>query len=164
MADTAPVTQIDASYLNGLKAQLQELLDTVNDQITGLGTKGVTSDTTSFIQPVTSQLKVAAGTAGFDVGKELNTALSALGGSVSDQLAWLKKVLTDMISEITTTVNSFSASESLNEEAVETLATDFANTISDIGTPAASGSSAPASSGSSSPAPSGSSAPAKTGS
>ena len=41
-----------------------------------------------------------------------------MGGSIHDQLTWLNKVLTDMISEITTTVNSFGNTESLNTESV----------------------------------------------
>ena len=58
-----------------------------------------------------------------------------MGGSVNEQLTWLQKVLTDMINEITTTVNSFSGTESLNNEAVSQLLTDFGNTINDMNNP-----------------------------
>jgi hypothetical protein len=55
-----------------------------------------------------------------------------MGGSVNDQLTWLERVLNDMINEITTTVQSFSGTESLNNDAVSQLITDFQNTISDM--------------------------------
>jgi methyl-accepting chemotaxis protein len=140
MPATSPVTQINASYLNGLKSNLQELLDQVNQQLSGLGAKGVTSTTTSFIEPVTAALQVAAGASPFAAGAAFNQALKSMGGSVNDQLIWLKKVLTDMISEITTTVNSFSATESLNDESASQVASDFAKTISDLNTPGGSSS------------------------
>jgi len=111
MAATSPVTQIDANYLNGLKSQLQDLLDQVNQQLSGLGTKGATALTTSYINPVTSALQVAAGASPFAAGAAFNTALKSMGTSINDQLTWLKKVLTDMISEVDTTVSSFSATE-----------------------------------------------------
>jgi len=135
------VTQINADYLKKLQGNLQDLLGQVNDQIQGLGTKGATGSTTSFIPPVTSSLTVAAGASSFNAGAAINKALSAMGGSVSDQLTWLKHVLTDMISEITTTVNSFSGTESLNNESVTQLMNDFQKTINDINSPAGSGSS-----------------------
>ena len=140
MPATSPVTQINAGYLNGLKSNLQELLDQVNQQLSGLGTKGVTATTTTFIEPVNSALQVAAGASPFAAGAAFNQALKSMGGSVNDQLIWLKKVLTDMISEITTTVNSFSATESLNDESASQVASDFAKTISDLNTPVSSSS------------------------
>lgn len=137
------VTQIDASYLDTLKNQLTDLQHQVEQQLNGLGTAGATPETVSFIEPITSSIKVAAGASSFDAGAALNTALGTMGGSVHDQLTWLDKVLGDMISEITTTVASFHGTESLNNESVDQLITDFQNTISDINTPAGSGSGSP---------------------
>jgi hypothetical protein len=140
MASDTGVTQIDSTYLTNLQNQLRDLHTQVEQQLTGMGTAGVTSTTTSFIEPITSTLHVAAGTASFDAGAALNSALSAMGGSVHDQLTWLGTVLNDMIGEITTTVSSFNGTESLNNETVDQLISDFQNTIGAINTPAASNS------------------------
>ncbi|HEY2579883.1 MAG TPA: hypothetical protein VGI74_26520 [Streptosporangiaceae bacterium] len=135
MSSGAPVTQIDTTYLDGLKSTLQELQTEVEQQLHGLGTGGATPNTLSFIEPVDSSLKLAAGSASFDAGAALNKALAAMGGSVHDQLTWLDKVLGDMINEITNTVASFKGTESLNNEGVDKLISDFQSTISDINTP-----------------------------
>lgn len=137
------VTQINADYLKKLQSNLQDLLDQVNDQIQGLGTKGATGATTSFIPPVTENLTLAAGATSFDAGGTIVKALQAMGGSVASQLAWLKNVLTDMIAEITTTISSFTGTESLNNESVAQLMNDFQKTINDVNSPAGSGSSNP---------------------
>lgn len=136
------VTQIDANYLNTLKGQLQDQQKLVQDQLTGLGTNGVSWYTTNYINPV-NNLPLLAGPSGFEAGTTLAQALTKMGGSVYDQLTWLNKVLTDMISEITTTVNSFSGTESLNNEAVDKLISDFQRTIGDMGHPASSSTSNP---------------------
>jgi len=137
------VTQIDATYLNTLKGKLTGLQHEVEQQLTGLGTAGATSETVSFIEPITSSIKVAAGATSFDAGAALNTALGTMGGSVHDQLTWLNQVLGDMITEITTTVSALHGTESLNNESVDQLITDFQHTISDMNTPAGSGSGTP---------------------
>ena len=135
MAAGSGVTQIDTTYLDGLKTTLQDLQTEVEQQLRGLGTGGATPNTLSFIEPVDSSLKLAAGSASFDAGAALNKALSTMGGSVHDQLTWLDKVLGDMINEITTTVASFKGTESLNNEGVDKLISDFQTTIGDINTP-----------------------------
>jgi hypothetical protein len=130
MASTG-VTQIDASYLNGLKAQLQDLQSQVELQIRGLGAAGTGASTTNYI-PSADNLTLQAGTSSFDAGQMIATALKTVGGSVHDRLVWLDQVLTDMVAEITTTVNKFKGTESLNNEAVDQLTTDFQNTIGDM--------------------------------
>jgi hypothetical protein len=136
------VTQIDATYLNTLKGQLQTVLGDVNNQL-----KGVGSSPAGWVNPVDQNFSVLDGPDGFNAGAQLNTALKAMGGSVNQQLTWLQKVLTDMINEITNTVNSFSGTESINTESVDQLITDFQSTIKDVnnppssaGTPSGSGS------------------------
>jgi hypothetical protein len=141
MSSGAGVTKIDTTYLDGLKTTLQDLQNEVEQQLQGLGTSGAGPGTLSFIEPVTSSIKLAAGASSFDAAVAINNQLSTMGGSVNDQLNWLYKVLGDMISEITTTVASFQGTESLNNESVDQLMTDFQNTISDVNTPAGSGSS-----------------------
>jgi hypothetical protein len=129
----ADVTQIDTDYLNTLKAQLEQLDSQVEAQIKGIGPSSDPA-TTNYINPV-NDLTLLAGPAGFDAGTAIANALKTAGGSVYDQLEWLDKVLKDMISEITTTVSSFNGTESLNNDAVDTLMTDFQNTINDMSNP-----------------------------
>lgn len=142
-ASGAGVTQINKSYLLNLQTQLQDILDQVEAQLRGLGTTGTSTGTTNFIQAVNSSLSVVAGPAGFQAGADLNNALKSMGGSVNDQLTWLQKVLTDMISEITTTVNSFTSTEQLNEESVDQLMTDFQQTIASMSSPPGAGTTPP---------------------
>jgi hypothetical protein len=123
--------QIDTTYLNNLQSQLQTLLTAVEGQLRGIGTTS-SPQTSGFLNTVDQTLTVQAGATTFNAGAALNTALKNMGGSVHDQLTWLQRVLTDMISEITTTVQSFSGTESLNNDTVEQLITDFQSTISDM--------------------------------
>jgi hypothetical protein len=131
------VTQVDLSYLQKLKTTLSAMQTQVEDQIRG---QGASSDptTTLFIGPVDSTLTVHAGGVGagagstFDIATALASTLSAMGGSVHDQLAWLDTTLGDMITEITATVNSFGTTESANNEVMDKLISEFQTTISAI--------------------------------
>jgi hypothetical protein len=143
MASSGSVTEIDQTYLTNLQTTLQDILTGVEGQLRGLGTAGANSTSTIYIGPVDSSLTVKAGPTSFDAGAALDAALKTMGGSVHDQLEWLEKVLTDMISEINTTVSSFGASEQLNEESVDQLMSDFQTTISDMNTPPGSGTPTP---------------------
>jgi hypothetical protein len=146
------VTQIDTTYLTGLQNQLQTILTDVQNQLKGTGASS-DPNTSGWLGPVDQNLAVQGGDKStFNAAAALNTALGAMGGSVNSQLTWLQKVLTDMINEITTTIQSFSGTESLNNEAVTTLISDFQNTISDM-------SNGPGGSSSSTPPPSGSTPP-----
>jgi hypothetical protein len=137
MSSSGKVTQINKDYLNNLKNRLSDLLTDVENQLKGVGASSAPG-TTTYIQPVDQTLTVnAGGNTGvpFNAATALNKALGAMGGSVHDQLTWLHKTLTDMIGEITTTVNSFSGTESLNNESVAQLISDFQNTIGDFNNP-----------------------------
>jgi hypothetical protein len=130
------VTQIDKAYLTTLAGQLDTLLGEVKAQIAGLGQGGAKSGTLNFVPAISStSLEVQAGSKAFNAGTVLNDALDTMGGSVAQQLAWLEKVLTDMINEIHTTIMSFTGTESLNNESVDQLITQFQNTINDVNTP-----------------------------
>jgi hypothetical protein len=134
-ASSDNVTHFSVAYLNKLKARLAEMQAQVTDQMSGQG--GSADPTTSlWIDPVDSALSVRAGGAGasatFDAASALNTALTSMGGSVHDQLAWLRKVLGDMIDEITVTVNSFGTTESVNNEIMDKLISEFKTTIGAI--------------------------------
>jgi hypothetical protein len=133
MAQDGNTTQIDSTYLNNLKGQLQGIQTDVQSQLNGIGAGD--SSLSGWISAVDENLTVTAGAQSFNAGKALNTALGKMGGSIHDQLTWLNKVLTDMIGEITTTVNSFGNTESLNTESVQTLMSDFQHTISDMNNP-----------------------------
>lgn len=129
------VTHFSVAYLNKLKARLAEMQAQVTNQMNGRG--GSADPATSlWIDPVDSALTVRAGGAGagatFDAASALNTALTSMGGSVHDQLAWLRKVLGDMIDEITVTVNSFGTTESANNEIMDKLISEFRTTIGAI--------------------------------
>jgi len=142
MAQDGNTTQIDSTYLNNLKGQLQGIQTDVQSQLNGIGAGD--PSLSGWISAVDQSLTVTAGAQNFNAGKALNTALGKMGGSIHDQLTWLNKVLTDMINEITTTVNSFGNTESLNTESVATLLSDFQHTINDMNNPpGASGSSTP---------------------
>jgi hypothetical protein len=130
----ADVTQIDTDYLNTLKTQLEQLESEVKAQIKGIGPSNDPA-TTNYINPV-NDLTLLAGPSAFDAGTAIANAVKTAGGSVYDQLEWLDKVLNDMIEEITTTVNAFHGTESLNNDAVDTLLSDFPNTINDLNSPA----------------------------
>jgi hypothetical protein len=127
------VTQVDLSYLQKLKTRLSAMQTQVEDQIRGQGSSSDPA-TTLWIGPVDSTLTVRAGGAGstFDIATALTSALSTMGGSVHDQLAWLDTTLGDMIAEITATVNSFGTTESANNDAMGKLISEFQTTISAI--------------------------------
>ena len=134
MATNGNVTEIDADYLNGLQDELQTVLTNVKNQLNGIGASS-DPNVSGWLGPVDQTLSVVAGGSSFNAGTVLNTALKNMGGSVHDQLTWLEKVLTDMINEITTTVHSFSGTESLNNDTVEQLMSDFQGTIDDMNAP-----------------------------
>jgi hypothetical protein len=131
MAD-GNVTQIDTDYLNQLKAQLEEIDSQVEAQLRGIGPSSNPA-TTNYINPV-NDLNLLAGPAGF-AGTALANALKSAGNSVYDQLQWLDKVLKEMSDEITSTISTLNGTESLNNDAVDTLITDFQNTINDMNNP-----------------------------
>jgi hypothetical protein len=145
MAANTSVTQIDTTYLQGLQGQLQTILGEVEDQLRGIGASS-DPNVTGWLGPVDQNLNVQAGPTTFNAGAALNNALKAMGGSVNEQLTWLKKVLTDMINEITTTIQSFSGTESLNNDTVAQLISDFQSTINDMNSPPGGSSSNPPSS------------------
>jgi hypothetical protein len=146
MSSGGGVTQIDTTYLDSLKSYLEEVQSWVDQQIKGMGTTGVGPNTASYLQAVSGATSVDAGTASFEVAGNLNTALKSMGTSVSQELGWLNKTVSAMISEITTTVAKFQGTESLNNDTVQQLISDFQNTISDMNTPPGSGSSSSSSS------------------
>jgi hypothetical protein len=133
------VTQVDLTYLKTLKSTLGSMQTQVEDRIKGQGNSD-DPGTTLWIGPVDSSLTVRAGGVGagsgsgstFDVAAALTSALSSMGGSVHDQLAWLDKVLGDMISEITATENAIGTTEGANHESVDNLISEFRMTIGTI--------------------------------
>ncbi len=134
MTTPTNTTQIDTTYLQGLQNQLQTILTDVKDQLRGVGASPNPS-VHGWLETVDQTLNVQGGGSSFNAGAALNTALKNMGGSVHDQLTWLEKVLNDMINEITTTIQSFSGTESLNNDAVSQLISDFQNTINDMNNP-----------------------------
>ncbi|HUZ26732.1 MAG TPA: hypothetical protein VMV07_23515 [Streptosporangiaceae bacterium] len=128
------VTQVDLTYLNQLKTRLGEMQAQVEGQIRGQGPSNDPT-TTLWIDPVNSGLTVTAGGVGagagstFDVAAALSAALSAMGGSVHDQLVWLDRILGEMINQITVTVKSFGTAETANNDSVDKLISEFRATF-----------------------------------
>jgi hypothetical protein len=126
------VTHISKSYLLGLATQLGTLKQQVQDQISGLGPAYETTMTGGPLQAISDSLSVKAGAPPFAMAATLNQDLKAMGGSVNSQLTWLKKILTDMIQELTTTADKMSNTEDLNSEQAAALITDFQGVLSDV--------------------------------
>jgi hypothetical protein len=146
------VTQIDSTYLSGLRTTLEGILTEVKQQIAGVGpvTTGTAVEDIAPLSSLTVEPGVTGSNgAGFDPANQLLTAIKAMGGSVNDQLVWLEKFLTDMIAEIGTTITSFGNSDGLSSESVAQLDSDFSGAISDMQQGASSGSSGGSNSGSS---------------
>lgn len=152
------VTTIDSNYLNSLVnntltpllGQVDELLNTSGCTLpAGPGGALIT------VSPITGNITVmaggvASGSGGgtdFDLANNLNTAIQTLGSSVQGELQWLQKVLTDMISEINTTIKQMQDTDNLNAMDAQTLAQDFQNTITDVNNVPGSGSSSGGGSG-----------------
>jgi hypothetical protein len=121
-------TKIDIGYLTGLRNEVQEMLD----ELTKTTTAHASSDpaTTGWIKPVDGTLQVSAG--GFQAATDLNTALKTMGGTVAQQMQWLNKVFTDMISECTQTIQKFKDAETMNGESASQLMQYFNATINDL--------------------------------
>jgi len=152
------VTTIDSNYLKSLvNNTLVPLLDQVGDLLNPSGYTGQAVAGGPFItvSPITGSISVMAGgvpsgssgSTGFDIADNFNTALKAMGGSVQGELEWLDKVLTDMISEINTTITQMQGTDNLNAMDAQTLAQDFQNTITDVNNVPGSGSSSGGGSG-----------------
>jgi hypothetical protein len=128
---------IDKTYLTNLRAMLQEMLDDVSHQVNGLGNKSTILGNI-WVPPVDGNLNITmpGGTPGtsstFPLGADLNAKLTAMGGTVSDDVVWLQTVLGDMIDEIDTTIKSMSDTENLNEDTIQKLMDDFQQTLSDM--------------------------------
>jgi hypothetical protein len=134
----AGVTQINADYLYELKQIIQDVDDNVEALLAGHGPSN-DPGATSYIYPL-NQMSLIAGPSGFQAGTAVDTAVNQAGTSVYEQLEWLDKLLKDMIEDINNTVSGFKGTEAFNNESVDTLLTNFQNTISDMGTPPGGGS------------------------
>jgi hypothetical protein len=151
------VTTIDSNYLKSLvNNTLVPLLDQVSDLLNPSGYSGQAVAGGPFItvSPITGSISVMAGgvpgsngSTGFDIADGLNDALKTMGTSVQGELEWLDKVLTDMISEINTTITQMQGTDNLNAMDAQTLAQDFQNTITDVNNVPGSGSSSGGGSG-----------------
>ncbi len=124
------VTQINTEYLNKLKGELMTLDEQVHTQLNGIGPTN-DSYSTGYIHAL-NDISLQAGPQGFNAGVAIASAVKNTGNSVYSQLEWLDRVLKDMIEEITNAVNSLHGTESLNNEAVDKLMTEFQNSISDM--------------------------------
>jgi hypothetical protein len=141
---------INKKWLGDLQQTLQGMLADVTNQVDGIGNIPIFN---IWCNPVDQSLSVQApggapgssggnsggssgGSSGsnpmFAVGQELNAKLSTMGGSVNKEVTWLQTVLQDMIQEIGTTITQMGNADVLNAEQVQTLMTDFQQTIADV--------------------------------
>jgi hypothetical protein len=120
-------TQVSVGSLEQLRSSLQDILNQVNAQLSGQAPEG---QGPVVLSRVDGDMVVKAGCqVEFNAAVSLNAALSAMGGSVQDQLIWLSGVLTAMIGEINTSIGSLTSTETLNVAQVNTLIGEFANTL-----------------------------------
>jgi len=155
---TSGVTQVDSAYLTNTENYIQGLIDQLTNQVIPGGTS-TDSNGTGQRPALDGNLVVSAGSDSFQSAKILNKKLADVGTSVSTQLAWLKKLLSDMHTELGHTVQGFAQNESLNNDDVSTFLQDFPNTVGDLSGPP---SSSPSTSSPSSSSPSTSSPPPST--
>ena len=127
------VTDVSVAYLRQLNASFADILQQVNDQLNGKTTATATAPA-ALIEPVNADLQVKAGSPGaggpdFDAAAALNAAMSDMGGSVHDQLDWLRRVLSTMIGEVNDAIAAVGTVNHLNDEQADALVSDFEHTI-----------------------------------
>lgn len=130
--DNGDVTEVSVAYLRQLSAALNDVLQQVNARLNGATTP---NGRTVLTEPVDSSLQISAGGPGdgsgltFDAAAALDDALSTMGGTVHDQLGWLSRVLSAMISEISDAIAAVGKADYLSSEQVDALIREFENTI-----------------------------------
>jgi hypothetical protein len=130
MAEGDKTVRIDKTYLTGFQTYLTGVLGELKTKIGK--SQPSTGDSNTWLPALDAALKVTGGGSGFGPAALLNQKLSALGGSVETQLKWLEKLLTDMIADLGTTIESFEKNETLNNDDVEEFFSYFDDTVIDL--------------------------------
>jgi hypothetical protein len=130
MAEHDKTVRIDKTYLTEFQTYLTGVLGELKTKIGK--SQPLTGDPNTWLPALDSALKVTAGGSGFGPAALLNQKLSALGGSVETQLKWLEKLLTGMIADLGTTIESFEKNETLNNDNVEKFFSYFDDTVTDL--------------------------------
>lgn len=146
---TPPPLKIDKTYLQKVQSALQILLADVQAQIDGIGVDNgimipaVGPNLNEYFSPGGTAVKGVTGTYSlpFVPAVDLHDQLGTMGKSVGAELKWLKKVLQDTISGITTTINHFTNIDDINQDAVNQMMQDFQRAVADLNNPPSSSSS-----------------------
>ena len=140
---SAPSLNIDQAYLKKVQGAFEALLQDVKDQINGIGMDSgfmipaVGADLNEYFSPGGAAVKGVTGTYSlpFMPASDLYNQLGTMGTSIGAELQWLEKVLQDVISGITTTLNNFGAAEDINTDSVEQLLANFQAAVTALGNP-----------------------------
>jgi hypothetical protein len=148
---TAPPLKIDKDYLKKVQSAFELLLQEVKDQINGIGMDGgimipaVSANLNEYFSPGGAVVKGVTGTYSlpFVPAADLYTQLGTMGSSIGSELHFLEKILQDIISGITTTLNNFGTAEDINEDSVDHLLQEFKSVVADLNNPPGSSSTGP---------------------
>jgi hypothetical protein len=140
---TPPPLNIDQAYLKKVQGAFETLLQDVKDQINGIGMDSgimipaVGADLNEYFSPGGAAAKGVTGTypLAFMPASDLYNQLGTMGTSIGAELQWLEKVLQDVISGITTTLNNFGTAEDINTDSVEQLLANFQAAVTALGNP-----------------------------
>jgi len=148
MTTPAP-TKIDPTYLKRVQSAFELLLAEVKDQINGIGMDGgilipaVSASLNEYFSPGGAVVKGVTGTYSlpFVPAADLYSQVGTMGSSIGSELHYLEKILQDIISGITTTLNNFGTAEDINTDSVDHLLAEFKSVVADLSNPPGSSSS-----------------------
>jgi hypothetical protein len=128
---------VTPAFLKQIQTALLSLQDQVEAQLQGGATYTDDSGNTQDVPVVDSSLSVDAGgpsgsTGSFGAATGLNSKLSAVSGTVQQQLLNWQKWCSDMISDISTTLSNFSTINDFNTQSVQQLLNEFPLTTTDM--------------------------------
>jgi hypothetical protein len=140
---TAPPTKIDKTYLQKVQGAFELLLQDVKNQINGIGLDGgimipaVSASLNEYFSPGGAAAKGVTGTYSlpFVPAVDLYTQVGTMGDSIGSELKYLEKILQDIISGITTTLNNFGTAEDINTDSVDHLLQEFKSVVADLSNP-----------------------------
>jgi hypothetical protein len=134
---------ITPTFLTTVQKAFEVLLQDVKQQINGIGMDSgimipaVGADLNEYFSPGGTAVKGITGTYSlpFMPATDLYNQLGTMGTSIGGELAWLEKVIEDIISGITTTLSNFGSAEDINADAVDQLLDDFQAAVSALNNP-----------------------------
>jgi hypothetical protein len=140
---TAPPLKIDKDYLKKVQSAFELLLQDVKNQINGIGLDAgilipaVSKSLNEYFSPGGAVVKGVTPTYGlpFVPAQDLYDQVGTMGDSIGRELHYLEKILQDIISGITTTLNNFGSAEDINQDTVDHLLQEFKSVVADLNNP-----------------------------